>query len=113
MFYSYDMEITFGNLNSKISDFKDLIDYCHKMYNRSSAFSRNKKEICKLEITKYNTIKLTLVSKAKLKYPLKALHLFSTLLIKNATVQEQEDILYGKTVLRLLNYAEECLLEEK
>lgn len=107
--YSYDMEITFGNLNSQISDFKSLVDYCYKMYNRSSAFSKNKKEISKLEITEFNTIKLTLISSVKLKYPLKALHLLSTLLIKNATDQELKDILYGKTVLRLLNYTEKSL----
>lgn len=105
--YLYKMELVFGNLNADIIQFKKLIDECCKIYNRSSALSRNKKNISKLVITEDNTIDLILTSEIQLRQPLKGLHLFSTLLIKNATDEEKENILYGKkTVLRLLSYSE-------
>lgn len=105
--YLYEMEVVLGNLETDISQFKKLIYDCHNIYNRSSALSRNKKNISSLTITKNNTIQLTLTSEVKLKQPLKGLHLFSTLLIKNATDEEKENILYGKrTVLRLLSCTE-------
>jgi hypothetical protein len=57
---------------------------------------------------------LTLTSEVQLKQPLKGLHLFSTLIVKQGSEEEVKDILYsGKTVLRLLSYVDLKLLRFK
>jgi hypothetical protein len=105
--FQYEMKIVLGNLNANIKKFENLILNCKDIYNRNSAFAKNKKCITKLNILDDNTMDLTLTSEVQLKQPLKGLHLFSTLIVKQGSEEEVKDILYsGKTVLRLLSYVE-------
>lgn len=105
--YEYNMQIVLGNLNANILKFQDLLTLCKDLYNRNSLFSKNRKQILEMTFEEDNSIKIILTSESKLTQPLKALHLFSRLIIKNATELELKEILYSKkTVLRLLNYSE-------
>lgn len=104
--YQYKMEIVFGNLDANISLYKDLLSECKDTYNLRSAFARNKKHISKLNVSDKNVINITLNSDAQLRQPLKGLHLFSTLILEKATDEQKDEIVFKKTVLRILSYTE-------
>lgn len=106
--WQYNLEIVLGKLDAEIKEFESLLQMCKIHYNQRSIFAKNKKEIVSMKIfVETNSVEIVLRSVEKLKYPLKGLHLFSSLIIKFATPEQLEKILYSnRTVLRLVSYTE-------